>query len=40
MNRLRDLLPDIDYHEIEGASHLAHYEFPDRINPILIRFLT
>ena len=39
MSRLRDLLPDIEYHEIEGASHLAHYEFPDRINPILTRFL-
>ena len=39
MGRLRDLLPDIEYHEIEGASHLAHYEFPDRVNPILTRFL-
>ena len=39
MSRLRDLLPDIEYHEIEGASHLAHYEFPERVNPILIRFL-
>ena len=39
MSRLRDLLPTIEYHEIEGASHLAHYEFPERINPILIRFL-
>ncbi|MGB9359576.1 MAG: alpha/beta hydrolase [Acidimicrobiia bacterium] len=39
MRRLRDLLPDIEYHEIEGASHLAHYEFPERVNPILIRFL-
>ena len=39
MNRLRDLLPDIEYHEIEGASHLAHYEFPERVNPILIGFL-
>ena len=39
MSRLRELLPDIEYHEIEGAAHLAHYEFPDRINPILIRFL-
>ncbi len=39
MSRLRDLLPNIEYHEIEGAAHLAHYEFPDRINPILIRFL-
>ena len=40
MRRLRDLLPEIEYHQLEGAGHLAHYEFPDRINPILIRFLT
>ena len=39
MGRLRDLLPDIEYHEVDGASHLAHYEFPERINPILIQFL-
>jgi pimeloyl-ACP methyl ester carboxylesterase len=40
MKRLRELNPRIEYHEIEGAGHLAHYEFPDRINPLLIRFLT
>jgi pimeloyl-ACP methyl ester carboxylesterase len=40
MSGLRDLLPEVEYHEIEGAGHLAHYEFPDRINPTLIRFLT
>ena len=40
MRRMRDLLSDIEYHEIDGASHLAHYEYPERINPILIRFLT
>jgi pimeloyl-ACP methyl ester carboxylesterase len=40
MRRLRDLLPAIEYHELEGAAHLAHYEFPDRINPILIDFLS
>jgi pimeloyl-ACP methyl ester carboxylesterase len=40
MRRLRDLLPGIEYHEIEGAGHLAHYEFPGRINPPLIQFLT
>ena len=39
MSRLRKLLPDIEYHEIDGASHLAHYEYPERINPILVRFL-
>lgn len=40
MDRLRGLLPGIDYHEIEGAGHLAHYEFPDLVNPLLIRFLS
>jgi pimeloyl-ACP methyl ester carboxylesterase len=39
MNRLRVLIPEIEYHEIENAAHLAHYEFPERINPILVRFL-
>jgi pimeloyl-ACP methyl ester carboxylesterase len=40
MKRLQDLIPDIEYHEIDGASHLAHYEFPERVNPILTEFLT
>jgi pimeloyl-ACP methyl ester carboxylesterase len=40
MRRLRDLLPDIEYHQIDGASHLAHYEYPERVNPILTEFLT
>ena len=40
VSRLREFLPDIEYHELEGAGHLAHYEFPDRINPILIQFLS
>jgi pimeloyl-ACP methyl ester carboxylesterase len=40
IRRLRDLIPDIEYHELEGAKHLAHYEYPERVNPILIEFLT
>ena len=40
MKRLQDLIPDIEDHEIDGASHLAHYEFPERVNPILTEFLT
>ncbi len=39
MSRLRELLPDIEYHEIKGAGHLAHYESPDQMNPLLTRFL-
>jgi pimeloyl-ACP methyl ester carboxylesterase len=40
MTRLRELMPDIEYHEIGGAGHLAHYEAPDQVNPLLTRFLT
>ena len=39
MDRLRALLPQIEYHDIEGAGHLAHYEFPEKVNPLLVRFL-
>lgn len=38
MSRLRKLIPVIKYHEIENAGHLAHYETPEKINPILIKF--
>ncbi|MBN2040222.1 MAG: alpha/beta hydrolase [Spirochaetes bacterium] len=38
MSRLRKLIPVIRYHEIENAGHLAHYETPEKINPILIKF--
>ncbi len=38
MSRLRELIPAIKYYEIENTGHLAHYEFPERINPILINF--
>lgn len=40
MTRLRELLPEIEYHELDGAGHLAHYEFPELVNPPLIHFLT
>lgn len=38
IGRLRKLIPEIEYHELDGAAHLAHYEFPDRINPLLVAF--
>jgi hypothetical protein len=38
MSRLRELPPNIEHHEIEGAAHPARYEFPDRISPILAHF--
>lgn len=36
---LRELVPGIEYHEFEGAGHLAHYEIADQMNRLLIRFL-
>lgn len=38
--RLRRLLSSIEYRDIEGAGHLAHYEFPETVNPVLTGFLT
>jgi pimeloyl-ACP methyl ester carboxylesterase len=38
MEKLRRAIPNIEYHEIKQASHLAHYEFPEEINKILIKF--
>lgn len=38
MTRLRHMIPEIQYYELEEASHLAHYEFSEKINPILVKF--
>ena len=38
MERLRKVIPKIQYHQIKKASHLAHYEFSDEINVLLINF--
>jgi pimeloyl-ACP methyl ester carboxylesterase len=36
---LRQAMPQADLHTIEGCGHLPHYERPDVVNPILLRFL-
>ena len=38
MERMKKLFCNIEYREIKHASHLAHYEYPHVINPILIDF--
>ncbi len=38
MDRLQALIPDIEYHRLPGAGHLAHYEFADVVNPLLLAF--
>ena len=39
IQRLRKIIPSIEYHEIEGAGHVAHYERSEEVNPILVEFL-
>lgn len=38
--RVRDALPQAEFHAIEGAGHIPHLEQPERINRILVGFLT
>ena len=38
MKRLCELIPNIQYHQIKNASHLAHYEIPEEMNLLLIDF--
>ena len=39
IERLREVIPSIEYHEIKGAGHVAHYERSEEVNPILVDFL-
>ncbi|MEN8171272.1 MAG: alpha/beta hydrolase [Chloroflexota bacterium] len=34
-----DLMPDTEFHVVEHAGHLPHYECPEIVNPLLIKFL-
>jgi pimeloyl-ACP methyl ester carboxylesterase len=36
---LRALMPGMEFHAIENCGHIPHYEKPDEVNPILLRFL-
>jgi len=36
---LRKALPDHEFHAIDEAGHLPHYERPEVVNPLLIEFL-
>jgi len=37
--RVRALLPEAEFHAIEEAGHVPHYERPEVVNPLLIEFL-
>lgn len=36
---LRETLPRAEFHVIEDCGHIPHYEKPDEVNPILLKFL-
>lgn len=35
-----EAIPHAEFHPIEGAGHIPHYETPERVHPILIDFLS
>ena len=39
IKRLREVIPGIEYHEIDGVGHIAHYERSEEVNRILVKFL-
>ena len=34
-----DFIPHAEFHAIDGAGHIPHYEKPDVVNPLLLEFL-
>jgi pimeloyl-ACP methyl ester carboxylesterase len=38
-NALRRAIPQAELHVIENCGHIPHYEKPEEVNPILLRFL-
>lgn len=37
--RLREMIPNVEYHSIPQAGHLPHHERPDLVNPLVITFI-
>jgi pimeloyl-ACP methyl ester carboxylesterase len=37
--KLREVLPAIEFHVIENCGHIPHYERPEEVNPLLLEFL-
>lgn len=36
---LRAVIPQVEFHVIEHSGHIPHFEKPDEVNPILLKFL-
>ena len=39
-DKVRSIVPRAEFHVIDDAAHMPHYERPETVNPIVIRFLT
>jgi len=37
--RVKEAIPHLEFHAIQGAGHNSNYENPEIVNPLLIRFL-
>lgn len=37
--KIKALVPSLEFHEVEKAGHLPHYERPNIVNPIIERFI-
>lgn len=38
-NTLQDIIPHLEFHAVEHCGHIPHYEKPEEVNPILLKFL-
>jgi len=38
--RVRMAVPNIEFHPLDRAGHLPHYEHPEKVNPLILSFLT
>jgi pimeloyl-ACP methyl ester carboxylesterase len=38
--KVKALMPNLQFHAIDSAAHIPHYERPEVVNPLLIDFLT
>ena len=36
---LQGVLPNVEFHVFENCGHIPHYEKPDEVNPLLLKFL-
>jgi pimeloyl-ACP methyl ester carboxylesterase len=38
--KVRAAIPQAEFHVVEEAAHIPHYEYPEIVNPLILRFLS